>query len=750
MRKRAVIAVAWANILWWLGATVVSAAPVLVQDGVPRATIVVPEGAGETTRQAAAELARYVKAISGGELPTVAAAQAVAGVCPVRVGVRDGLLAEETEFLQGHAEGVVIRVADDAVVLCGGSERGTLFAVYRFLDQYLGCRWLAPDIEFVPAAVTLAPAVGRTMTAPAFEHRFFVDRANAACLSWGLKVGMNGYYSPDSAPVNGQCFYLPPQLPGCHTYCQVIPPDKYFATHPEWYPLIKEQRVPSRDNVQLCVTAEGLADEFARNIVAIFDGDPNCRITSISPNDGYGWCECERCQKLDRDLCGARTTRQGLAGDRPFMGDRVFWFANEVARRVAVKHPDRLLLVLAYVNYAEPPDTVKPLPNVVPYLCHYAPADYSRAIADPASEANRQFDVLLRKWAVAAPHLLFYSYVSKSMWWRLPRPVQRTFAEDIRYLHSLGIRRYYCQSTLSDWKLDGPLYYVIARLLWDPEANPVAVAEDWTRHMFGAVAPAMNDFYRHVDDSVRRTGKPYSEDPPSQAPGLYSPADIECARAALARAAKSADSAAGLDRIKAVSDTFEYGWQMVLAIEMMQRYRDELDIDAATLVKEHGQKALALCRNSGAARFVESMDLNIELGEFASGFGKAETKGGRTCWNADETGPGDTSAGWATVVIRAADATQPVTVAMDVWGESALDGIVVNTDGERRSYAQGGIWTPVKPEVPLSGQARWETLVFRIPPAAMAPGKRTQTIGLGGGDSQIWVAHIRVGDAPPK
>jgi hypothetical protein len=32
----------------------------------------------------------------------------------------------------------------------------------------------------------------------------------------------------------------------------------------------------------------------------------------------------------------------------------------------------------------------------------------------------------------------------------------------------------------------------------------------------------------------------------------------------------------------------------------------------------------------------------------------------------------------------------------------------------------------------------------------MAPGKRTQTIGLGGGDSQIWLAHIRVGDALPK
>ena len=49
---------------------------------------------------------------------------------------------------------------------------------------------------------------------------------------------------------------------------------------------------------------------------------------------------------LDKRMCGARTTKQGLGAERSFRGDRIFWFANEIAARVAKKHPD----VVAYLR----------------------------------------------------------------------------------------------------------------------------------------------------------------------------------------------------------------------------------------------------------------------------------------------------------------------------------------------------------------------------------------------------------------
>jgi len=168
-----------------------------------------------------------------------------------------------------------------------------------------------------------------------------------------------------------------------------------------------------------------------------------------------------------------------LPGPRVIVSASGMLTGGRVLHHLARKLPDKKLLVLAYINYAEPPDSIRPRPNVVPFLCHYAPADYSRAINDPASEANRQFNDLLKRWLKISPDLMIYSYVSKSMWWRLPRPVLHNFAADVKYLHGLGGRRYYCQSSLSDWPLDGPLHYVLAKLLWNPSADPDAIAREW-------------------------------------------------------------------------------------------------------------------------------------------------------------------------------------------------------------------------------------------------------------------------------
>jgi hypothetical protein len=161
-------------------------------------------------------------------------------------------------------------------------------------------------------------------------------------------------------------------------------------------------------------------------------------------------------------------------------------------------------------------------------------------------------------------------------------------------------------------------------------------------------------------------------------------------------------------------------------------------------VIQQGEKALAISRHPKAVRFLDSMRMTDELGVIARGFGEAMALDGRRCWNSDETGPGDGAAGWATFVIETPDTSRPVRVEIDTWGASALGQIVVNTGGQGKGYSAGGIWTPVRPATPLSGEEKWETLVFTIPPEAMAPGKKIQTIGFGGSDSQVWMANIRV------
>jgi len=127
--------------------------------------------------------------------------------------------------------------------------------------------------------------------------------------------------------------------------------------------------------------------------------------------------------------------------------------------------------------------------------------------------------------------------------------------------------------------------------------------------------------------------------------------------------------------------------------------------------------------------------LNAELGAPATGFGDAEEKGGRRCWNSDETGLGDNAAGWATFIVRAADLHRPVIVEIDVWGTSVFRSIVINS--------KTGVWNRVQPETQISGKAQWETIVYRIPADLLDPERVGQSIGFGGADSQIWIANIR-------
>jgi hypothetical protein len=716
-------------------------ATTLIEGGKAKCSIVVPDRASPTVQRAAGELASYLEKISGAK-PAIVTESRAGSERRIDVGPTRQALARLPEGFLGDEERLLVRSVPEGVILCGGGDRGTLYAVYRFLER-VGCRWLAPDCELVPRQPTVSVAALELDTRPAFAWRLFsgARAGNTAAERWGLKMGMNGFYPAASARQTGACLYYPEGCVGVHAYAQIMPPKEYFAAHPEWYPLVNGKRVPSLPHGgQLCVTAPGLADQFAANVKRFFDADPACQVVSISPNDDHGWCDCPACVALDRKLCGARMTKQGLNAARPFMGDRVFWFANEVAARVAKQYPDKKLLVLSYINYAEPPDTIRPLGNVVPFLCHYAPADYSRPINDPASEANRQFNDALRRWVKITPEVMLYSYVSKSQWLRLPRPVLANFSADVKYLYSLGVRRYYCQSSLSDWDLDGPLYYVIARLLWDPAADPGAIAAEWVRLMFGPAAAEIQGYYDAVVASARKTGKPFAGAPARELPGLFDHALLDEAMAALERAERAAVEEPFKGRVAKVARLFRYGYWMVMAIDAYEEYARTQEPKLLQEAVADGRKALGYWKEPKAAEMVQAWVQRADsirfMGVVGQGFGKEEIKGGRKCWNADETGPGDRARGWATLEIPTPDPTKAVTLEIDVWGTSSLSSIVVNTkDGE---------WNRVPPKGKLSKKEQWDTLVFHIPARLLNPERKVQRVGFGGGDSQVWIAEVRV------
>jgi hypothetical protein len=179
---------------------------------------------------------------------------------------------------------------------------------------------------------------------------------------------------------------------------------------------------------------------------------------------------------------------------------------------------------------------------------------------------------------------------------------------------------------------------------------------------------------------------------------------------------------------------------MVMAIDAHHVYRESLDpVDLKTAV-DSAHKALGYWKEPKAAEEVQSWikaGKSIRsMGVAAQFFGEQEIKGGRKCWNSDETGPGDGAQGWATLRVPTPDPSRPVTLEIDVWGTSSLSAIVVRT--------ASGAWQPARPESRLSRKEQWDTLVYRIPARLLDPDRKVQRIGFGGSDSQVWIAEVRV------
>jgi hypothetical protein len=723
----------------------------LVEEGRPRARLVLPAEASPGLIHAAGEIVSHVEQATGAALPV-----------GTERGQGTNLVLQVDPTAQPQRDSFRIQTMPNEIRLVGASDSGTVFACYAFLED-VGFRWLAPEesCTVIPKATTLGyPETDRVET-PGFADRFFYVRSDEGML-WALRNRLNGFHTKGFAEAHGDLTYLPPHLNSIHSLAQNLPPEQYFATHPEYYSLIGGKRVPAQAlRNQVCTSNPDVIRLIAERVRTYFLANPKARVFSIAPNDGYGWCECERCRALDQTLCGGKTWYR--TPSEPVVSDRLCAFANAVAEQAVRDLPGRELYMFAYVSYCEPPETARPDPQVTHVVCHYIPACYAHPIDTPGCPDNERYKRYLEGWAKLSPQMMVYCYTDKSQWLGLPRPVVRQMAADIRYYRSLGIRKYLAQSSGSGWIQAGPLYYVTAKLLWNPDADAEALIREWNQGMYGAAGGAaggaadeMVKWYDAVDAVVRESGGHYGGDPLSEVSNVYAPGCFEQAGLHLDRALELADKDSARDRVRRVRDQFLFGADGVEVICRQGKWAESGDPEALRAAKVAAQRLVTGNRSWGGTslgRFKESLSSLLTLDANAvmwSGWGKEETKGGKTCRNADETGVGDSAAGWASFRKVLTDSTKTYRITMEVWGESAFGNLMICTKGKGSGTPAGGVWKPLPRDGAVSGKPEWCKLTFTVPPESRDKETKLQNFGFGGADSQAWVADIRVEEVPPE
>lgn len=707
----------------------------LVADGVPRATVSVGDDPTDVEVLARDELIAYVARATGATLPT------------------EGDLPGRIDLVVSPAD--AFRISRDVtparVRIVGSSPVALLMGVYRFLGDYLGCRWIAPGEigEIIPHADTVTIPVGSTATVPDWDVRTFFLRDEEGYW-WGLRNGINGWYSKEfveslGSGVGDDLLYLPPGIAGFHAWFRILDPQQYRDEHPEYYALVNNKRVQGGlHSGQICTTNPEVIDLIAAKARDYFEADPNARYFSVAPNDGYGWCKCADCMAFEASIGGPRHWR--TPDGRIITSDRQVHFANQVAQHALPGLDGRELIIFAYVNHAPPPVGVEPREGVTVWLCHYAPACYAHAINDPDCPDNAEFFEYVRGWARWADRMGYYAYTDKSMWEGLPRPVVRQMMTDIRTLYELGWRRYVAQSNARWFSLNGPLYWMTARLLWDSDADVEALLADYFRRTYGAAASHMAAFYDALEAASLEPRVHYAANPFEEGPRVFSREEMAAVRPHLLAALQAAEDDAARERIQARLDQFDagvlrltYGWAMTEYARTGDHTVLREAVEAARVLAEQGGRSGRRFRNE-----LTRLEMLAEHGLAFGGVSPPLELGGRQAWASDETGPGDGAAGWMTIEVPGASHDRSYVLELTVWGKSSSFQPVICSSGGGKGTADGGVWTPLPLlEGELSGEEQWDVLRYQVTPEMFDPEIHGARMGLGGGDSNIWIAEAR-------
>ncbi len=480
------------------------------------AEIVVGEGTSYVAKFAAEELSRFLgKTLGQGtaiQTTSNATVRIHVGLAPdgkpletgdSRIIVRDG----GTIYIYGIDTPVKEKKGVMDMVL-NVAHKGTLEAVYTFLEDYVGVRWLEPGAagEYTPKLERIElPTIDRTLTPSFKERRTYYLRRIATSWYSGRAKDEPEYGSEEDFLLWGLRLRYTPfkaRVMGCHTPSYIYLDKHIYPKHPEMFAL---QPDGSRSNKDMCWTCQETKDFWWSIVDAYFRGDktpqavgidekqwnPNLFILKdefiIDPHD-YGkefFCKCPTCTAIIQKY-----------GDENGPGEVVFQTIAEIARKVEKKYPGKYITTLVY-----PPKKMYPESVELPKNVRVRMTVDSLAISDDEAVIEKELG-LMRKWCTEQESkigLWMYLVANHGLrYYGIPQFASGNFIGFLRraWPYSDCVFYEHTEPFHTICNLD---MYLISHALWNKEMDVEAVKDEFIRLYFGAAADDMKDFCNRLE-----------------------------------------------------------------------------------------------------------------------------------------------------------------------------------------------------------------------------------------------------------
>lgn len=490
---------------------------VLARDGRTEYVVVQADHASEPERFAAGELTHFLSRVTGVAFPVVSESALAAGARGIYVGWTKFAGRQGINPVSLGEEEWIIRTVGQDLVLTGGRPRGTMYAVYEFLERPVGCHWLDRETEIVPSRPTLAVDALDVKAKPWFWIRHVSSPTGSPADHWLFLVRNKNYRydQPENfAKLKGDfprgAFSMLRGTPRVgHSFSYLVNAKDWYRTHPEYFSLDADgKRVPAYDEAgpgQLCLTnpdVRRLAVEKLRGFVAkdraeaAAKGCPPPKIYMIGQNDKYdAHCKCANCQAIAR--------REGSESG-PLVD-----FVNAIGEAIEGAYPDILLETYAYNLTQPPPKTIRPRRNVQIGWCDvYSKCDVLRPLSHPF---NRTHYEQIKAWGKIAPHVgigddywtLFGYYETFPLPWTMVQCV----VPDLKHFADCGAETFFAES--ADYMEPGEnfialKFWLAYQLLVNPHQPAEPLIRTFLDGYYGAAAPATRRWLAYLTERIDR------------------------------------------------------------------------------------------------------------------------------------------------------------------------------------------------------------------------------------------------------
>ncbi|MEO6908072.1 MAG: DUF4838 domain-containing protein [Abditibacteriaceae bacterium] len=371
----------------------------------------------------------------------------------------------------------------NVIVIAGSKSTGTLAGVAHFLDQYCGVRF------YMPGALWISVPVGKKIVLPDIDQtdKPYVIGTDMTGVENVPGVGDWATYNQVFRKIGGSTQ---------HNMFTMFPPSLYAEKYPQIYPILKGVRYIPKDgqdqgwnpDFNAPETLEAAKDSVKR----YFEANPNDTYVAMGVMDSDNFDEgpatqaiIQRYQQKYPDLATAKVQAYSS----------IYWFfMNKLAAWMQINEPGKLLMGLSYSGVRGIPD-FQLKPNILVITVWGIAELESDGRLKPGKDGVSEMGA----WLKIASHLGNHDWL-QGYGYLMSRSYTGYYSTYFKAMKAAGVKDSFQHlEAYPNWGMDGPKYYIISRLMWDPDQDVNVLWKQFCDDMYGPASAPMQKYFQEQE-----------------------------------------------------------------------------------------------------------------------------------------------------------------------------------------------------------------------------------------------------------